>query len=72
MDINTPYLISQIINFAAFACLLIWPILSLATVLVLKNRDLSPLVKAVWTGIVLMVPIMGAIAFFMINPGKTE
>jgi hypothetical protein len=50
------------------ALLIGWPALSLITLFVLRTRPLSPTTKAVWVLIVVAVPILGAVSFFIIQP----
>ena len=53
-----------------FAILLTWPLLSLAALLNLRHRGLSTLPQAVWVLIILAVPYLGAIAFWIMRPSE--
>ena len=72
MNTNLAYTISQLINFGVLTCFLMWPILSIIAIFSLKNRLLTPTVKAIWTAIVLAIPVLGALAYFIIAPGRDE
>jgi hypothetical protein len=50
------------------ALLIGWPALSLISMFALRTRPLSPTTKAVWVLIVVAVPILGAVSFFIIQP----
>jgi len=69
MKFSTAILL-QIVN---ILLLLSWPVLSIISLVKIKNRNLSSTPKAIWALMVIGVPILGAIAFFIINPaGSTE
>lgn len=55
----------QIIN---IALLISWPILSLLALVQIRRKHLSDWYQIAWTLIILIIPILGAIAFFVIDP----
>lgn len=46
-----------------------WPIFSLATLVALRHRRLTSLPQALWALMILAVPILGACAFWIVQPG---
>lgn len=48
--------------------LLSWLILSIVALFNLRKRPLSASAKALWTLVVLVIPILGAVALFIVNP----
>lgn len=56
----------QILN---ILILLGWIVLSLIAWFKLRDRNLPPTTKAVWA-LVICVPILGAIAFWIVNPNE--
>ncbi len=47
-----------------------WPLISLLGLLVLRRRRLTGVAQAVWAMIVVAVPYLGALAFFILQPGE--
>lgn len=68
-DLDLSILLAQLINFIILGS---WPLLSLITLLSLRHRKLRPLAQAIWVFIVLAIPILGAVAFWIINPSEEE
>lgn len=58
--------IVQVVN---ILILLGWIVLSLIAWFKLRDRNLPPTAKAVWA-LVICVPILGAIAFWIVNPNE--
>lgn len=50
--------------------LLIWPVLSLIALFSMREQGLEGVQQALWVLIVLLIPIMGAVAFWIIKPVK--
>lgn len=48
--------------------LLAWIVLTIVTLFQLKDRDLSATNKVLWVIVVCCIPILGAVAFFIIQP----
>ncbi|MBG0788598.1 MAG: PLDc N-terminal domain-containing protein [Anaerolineaceae bacterium] len=49
---------------------LAWIVLTIVTLFQLKDRPLSGTNKVLWVMVVCCIPILGAIAFFIIQPAK--
>jgi hypothetical protein len=45
-----------------------WPLLSLATLVALRRCHLTTVTQAFWILIILLAPILGACAFWIIQP----
>jgi hypothetical protein len=50
--------------------LLIWPVLSLIALFSLRDQNLEGVQQALWVLVVLLIPIMGAVAFWIVKPVK--
>lgn len=50
--------------------LLLWPVLSIAALFVLRNRPISGVAQAIWALMIIGVPILGPLAFFIVMPGE--
>ncbi len=61
------YLLIQLCN---FAFLLAWLVAAVVALLQLRNAELPPTAKAVWAALVCFVPVLGAIAFFIVRPSE--
>ncbi len=57
--------ITQTIN---IILLILWPLLSILALLQIRKRRLTEWLQIAWTLIVLIIPILGAIAFFIVAP----
>lgn len=62
---HTGFMILQALN-----CLLLlfWLGLSLAALLGLRKKNISETARVLWALVILVIPIMGAVAFWMVNP----
>jgi hypothetical protein len=49
--------------------LLLWPVLSIIALVGLRDRTLTDVAKALWAAIVVAVPLLGAVAFWIVGPG---
>lgn len=65
MGFNPGFIIVQIIN---LALILAWLVLVLIALFSLKRRNLSPTAKGIWALVIMIVPLMGAISFFIVQP----
>lgn len=63
--INVPFLLAQLVSIGILCG---WPILSFAALFRLRGRPLSQTALALWALIVLAVPLLGALAFFILDP----
>ncbi|GEM_PF-720041 len=64
-SINFGYLIAQVVEIVLAVSLLS---LDLSALFVLRRRRLATLEKAIWVLIILAIPFLGAIAFWIIQP----
>ncbi len=58
------------IGVSELSILLLWPILSIIALFVLRNRPLSGIAQAVWALIIIGIPVLGPLAFFIVMPGE--
>lgn len=63
--ISTGFLAIQLFNLALLCG---WPVFSLVTLFSLKNRHLTGITQAVWALIVIAIPFLGALAFWILQP----
>ena len=57
----------MILNVMVFG---IYPLLSLAALLALRNSQLTGILQFLWVVLIVMVPFLGALAFFIVNPSE--
>ncbi len=57
-------LLIQLLTFAA------WPVLSIIGLLGLRRRRLVPTAQAIWAVLIVAVPVMGTVAFWLVSPGE--
>lgn len=48
-----------------------WPLLSLATLVALRRRRMMAMPQALWALIILIVPLLGSAAFWLVRPGES-
>ena len=65
LGINTGFLIFQLCN---IVLLVGWPILSIVAILGLRKQSLPQTTQALWVLIILVIPILGAIAYWLVKP----
>ena len=46
-----------------------WPLLSLATLFSLRGRPLTETTQVVWVLLIIAVPYLGALAYWIVRPG---
>lgn len=51
--------------------LLAWVVLTIVTLFLLKDRNLSATNKVLWVIVICCIPILGAVAFFIIQPAES-
>jgi hypothetical protein len=62
LGIKKGYLVIQML------LIVIWPLLSLLALLVLRGSHLAGTNLAMWALIIVAIPVLGALAFFIIRP----
>jgi len=68
--INTGFLMIQLFNLVLLCG---WPIFSLLTLFALRNKHLTGITQAIWVLIVIAIPFLGSLAFWILQPvGETE
>ena len=55
-----------------FLLLIGWVIASIVALFALRNVKLSSIAKALWVLIILGIPVLGVIAYFIIRPTEVE
>ncbi len=58
------YLIQLLAFFAG------WPLLSIIGLLGLRRRQLAATAQAIWAVLIVVIPIMGTVAFWLVGPGN--
>ncbi len=48
--------------------ILVWPVLSLAALFSLRNRPLTGVAQAIWAFLIILIPVLGPLAFFIVQP----
>ena len=67
IGINWPLLFLQVLN---IFLILIIPIFDIMALRQLGRRPLSESVRVLWVIVILFVPILGAVAFWLVRPGS--
>lgn len=52
--------------------LISWPLLSLAALVTLRRRQLMSAPQAIWALIILAIPVLGPVAYWVVQPGKNK
>ncbi len=52
--------------------LLLWPVLSVAALFGLRNRPLPATAQALWAFMIIAIPVLGSLAFFIVNPVERQ
>lgn len=66
-SITLPLFLSQALNLLVT---LVWLILMGWTLFSLRRRYLSDEAKALWAGLILLIPFLGAVAWLVVSPGQ--
>jgi hypothetical protein len=67
LGINWPLLIAQLVN---IGLIFAWVALAVAALVSLRRRVLPPTAAAIWAVLILLVPVLGALAFFVVRPAR--
>lgn len=68
--ISTGFLMIQLFNLLLLCG---WPIYSLVTLFALRSKNLTGTRQAIWVLIVIAIPFLGSLAFWIIQPaGEAE
>ena len=49
-----------------------WPLASIIALLALRRSHLTETNQAIWALLVVAIPILGALAFFIVRPGEND
>ena len=66
-SITFPLFLSQAINLLVTV---VWLVLIGLALYSLRQRPLSDVAKVLWTGLILIIPFLGAVAFWVVVPGQ--
>ena len=69
MDINIPLLGFQILN---ITLLVTWITLDILALFRLRKEELRAEVEIVWVIVILLIPILGALAFFIVRSRRRD
>lgn len=69
LGINVGFLIVQLIGFLLMSG---WAIFSLITLAALRRQQLPAMPQAIWAALIVLAPILGALAFWIVKPGQPE
>ena len=64
MAIDTTLMLLQMLN---MALLVAWILLALWALWRLRKEEMSDTAQAIWTVVILLIPILGAVAFFIVR-----
>lgn len=67
LGINVGFLIVQLVGLLLTAG---WVIFSLLTILALRRQRLPIMPQALWAALIVLAPILGALAFWIVRPGQ--
>ena len=50
----------------------LWPALSLIALFTLRRRPLTAIAQAIWALMIIAIPLLGPLAFFIVMPGDSK
>ena len=65
--INFGYLLVILLNLLPF---IVWPVASIYALFKLRRAHLPEVARAIWAAVIVLIPILGALAFLIVRPGK--
>lgn len=71
MMLDSTFSGAVLVQVLAFLLLAAIPTLIIVALVSLKKATLPPQTQAVWVLIILLIPILGALAFLIVRPGDT-
>ncbi len=69
MDINTPFLALQTLN---LTLLIAWIILAIFALFQLRKEAFREVIEIIWTLIILLIPVFGALAFLIVRSRRSK
>ena len=67
VGINWGYMLVTLFN---LLLLVGWLVLAVIALVQLRQRGLSETARAIWAALIVVIPIAGALAFWIVGPGK--
>jgi hypothetical protein len=67
IGINWGYLPVTIFN---LILLLGWPLFAILMLLQLRRREMPEVARAIWVALIIIVPYLGALAYWLVKPGE--
>lgn len=65
------YLFMELLNiFILMLVLLVWPALSIIALFSLRTCRLDSVAQVLWTALIIAVPFLGAISYWIVKPGS--
>jgi hypothetical protein len=59
-----------LVSFFNLTVLVGWFILAIVALFMLRRRELPDTALAVWAAVIVIIPIIGALAFLIVSPGR--
>jgi hypothetical protein len=59
-----------LVSFFNLTLLVGWFILAIVALFMLRRRELPDTALAVWAAVIVIIPIIGALAFWIVSPGR--
>lgn len=69
LGINFGYLLVLLFN---LILILGWPLFAILALLRLRRRELPEVARAIWAALIVIVPYLGALAFWLVKPGASD
>jgi hypothetical protein len=66
---NFGYLFVSLFNLLILAG---WIVLVVLALVQLRHRQMADAARGIWAGLIVIVPLGGALAFLIVRPGKSE
>ena len=65
LGINWPMFLAQGLNLIILA---LWLVLAILALFDIRKRHLPPLPQAIWVALILLIPLLGALAYWIVRP----
>jgi hypothetical protein len=59
----------HILSVANFLILAVWLVVTIVPLLRLRSVDLDDIARVLWAMMIILLPFMGTLAFFLVSPG---
>ena len=64
--IDFGYLLVMLLNLSLF---IVWLVAAIYALFKLRKADLPEAARAIWAAVIVLIPILGALAFLIVQPG---